>query len=80
MGTLEKMAKSYSEIVGGILEDYGVSGEKEKIYQSFKSGVDQQVAEYRMFLKQDQRKCGFCIEYNFKRNIKRIFEYFSGSV
>ena len=56
------MAKSYSEIVGGILEDYGVSGEKEKIYQSFKSGVDQQVAEYRMFLKQDQRKCGFCIE------------------
>ncbi len=58
METLEKMAKSYSEIVGGILEDYGVSGEKEKIYQSFKSGVDQQVAEYRMFLKQDQRLTG----------------------
>ena len=45
METLEKVAKSYSEIVGGILEDYGVSGEKEKIYQSYKSGVDQQVAE-----------------------------------
>lgn len=58
METLEKMAKSYSEIVGGILEDYGVSGEKEKIYQSFKSGVDQQVDEYRMFLKQDQRLTG----------------------
>ena len=39
METLEKIAKSYSEVVGGILEDYGVSGEKEKIYQSFKSGV-----------------------------------------
>lgn len=58
METLEKVAKSYSEIVGGILEDYGVSGEKEKIYQSFKSGVDQQVVEYRMFLKQDHRLTG----------------------
>ena len=56
--TLEKMAKSYSEVVGGILEGYGVSGEKEKIYQSFKSGVDQQVDEYRMFLKQDQKFTG----------------------
>lgn len=56
--TLEKIAKSYSEVVGGILEDYGVSGEKEKIYQSFKSGVEQQVAEYRMFLKQDRRLTG----------------------
>ncbi len=56
--TLEKMAKSYSEVVGGILEDYGVSGEKEKIYQSFKSGVGQQVDEYRMFLKQDQKSTG----------------------
>lgn len=52
--TLEKTAKSYSEIVGGILEDYGVSGEKEKIYQSFKSGVDQKVAEYRDFLEQNK--------------------------
>lgn len=51
--TLEKAAKSYSEIVGGILEDYGVSGEKEKIYQSFKSGVDQKVAEYRDFLEKN---------------------------
>lgn len=58
METLEKIAKSYSEVVGGILEDYGVSGEKEKIYQSFKSGVEQQVAEYRSFLKQDQRLIG----------------------
>ena len=56
--TLEKMAKSYSEVVGGILEGYGVSGEKEKIYQSFKSGVGQQVDEYRMFLKQDQKSTG----------------------
>lgn len=58
METLEKMAKSYSEIVGGILEDYGVSGEKEKIYQSIKSGVEQQVDEYRRFLKQDQGLTG----------------------
>ena len=43
-----------SEIVGGILEDYGVSGEKEKIYQSFKSGVDQKAAEYRTFLEQNK--------------------------
>ena len=48
--TLERMAKSYSEIVGGILEDYGVSGEKEKICQSFKNGVEQKVTEYRDFL------------------------------
>ena len=52
--TLERAAKSYSEIVGGILEDYGVSGEKEKIYQSFKSGVDQKAAEYRTFLEQNK--------------------------
>lgn len=52
--TLERAAKSYSEIVGGILEDYGVSGEKEKIYQSFKSGVDQKAAEYRSFLEQNK--------------------------
>lgn len=52
--TLERTAKSYSEIVGGILEDYGVYGEKEKIYQSFKNGVDQKTAEYRTFLEQNK--------------------------
>lgn len=52
--TLERAAKSYSEIVGGILEGYGVSNEKEKIYQSFKDGVDQKVAQYRSFLAKNQ--------------------------
>ena len=52
--TLERMAKSYSEIVGGILEDYGVSGEKEKICQSFKNGVEQKVTEYRDFLEHNK--------------------------
>ena len=52
--TLERAARSYSETVGGILEDYGVSGEKEKIYQSFKSGVDQKAAEYRTFLEENK--------------------------
>lgn len=52
--TLERAAGSYSGIVGGILEDYGVSDEKDKIYQSFKSGVDQKAAEYRTFLEQNK--------------------------
>ncbi len=51
---LERAAKSYSEIVGGILEGYGVSNEKEKIYQSFKDDVDQKVAQYRSFLAKNQ--------------------------
>ncbi len=51
---LEGAARNYSETVGSILEDYGVSGEKEKIYQSFKKGVDQKAAEYRTFLEQNK--------------------------
>lgn len=54
--TLEKIAKGYSEVVGGLLEDYGVIGEKEKIYQSFKSGVEQQVDEYRTYSGSIRRK------------------------
>ena len=56
--SLEKIAKTYSEIVGGILEDYGVSGEKEKIYQSFKSGVEQKVDEYRKLLEENHNFAG----------------------
>lgn len=56
--TLERTAKSYSEIVGGILEGCGVSGEKEKICQSFKSGVEQKVAKYREFLEQNRGSTG----------------------
>ncbi|MDE6830377.1 MAG: hypothetical protein K2P34_08640, partial [Lachnospiraceae bacterium] len=56
--TLERTAKSYSEIVGGILEGCGVSGEKEKICQSFKSGVEQKVAKYREFLEQNRGATG----------------------
>lgn len=51
---LEKAAESYADTVGGILEGYGVPGEKEKIYESFKSGVDQKAAEYRAFLEQNR--------------------------
>lgn len=57
--TLEKEAKSYSDIIGGILEDYGSFGEKEKIYQSFKNGVAQKVEEYREILKENR---GFTAE------------------
>lgn len=51
---LENAAKGYAEAVGGILEEYGVPGEKEKIYESFKSGVEQKAAEYRAFLEQNR--------------------------
>lgn len=51
---LEKAAESYAGTVGGILEGYGVPDEKEKIYESFKSGVDQKAAEYRAFLEQNR--------------------------
>ena len=51
---LEDAAKGYAEAVGGILEEYGVPGEKEKIYESFKSGVEQKAAEYGAFLEQNR--------------------------
>ncbi len=56
--TLERTAKSYAAIIGGILEDYGVSGEKEKIYQSYKSGAKQKLSEYREFLEQNRGFAG----------------------
>ncbi|MCI8638888.1 MAG: hypothetical protein HFG41_07030 [Coprococcus sp.] len=50
---LEGAAREYSETVGGILERYGVTGETQKIYESFKSGVEERIDEYRAFLKQN---------------------------
>lgn len=52
--TLERSAKEYADIVGGLLENCGVSGEREKIYLSFKSGVEERVSEYREFLKSNE--------------------------
>ena len=52
--TLERTAKSYASVVGGILEDYGVPGEKEKIYQSYKSCAEQKTADYKAFLEQNR--------------------------
>lgn len=50
---LESAAREYAETVGGILGKYGVSGETEKIYESFKNGVEGRVSEYRDFLRQN---------------------------
>lgn len=52
--TLKRTAGEYAELVGGILEEYGVSEQKEKLYESFKSGVEELAAGYRQFLKENK--------------------------
>lgn len=47
---LDRAADKYAEIVGGILEKNGVSGEKEKLSQAFKKSVEDRTAQYREFL------------------------------
>ncbi len=46
----EELAKGYSEVVGGFLEQNGLSGEKEKIYQSVIDGVNNKAKEYEAYL------------------------------
>lgn len=46
----EILAKSYSEVVGGFLEQNGLVGEKEKIYQSVIDGVSKKATEYEEYL------------------------------
>ncbi len=46
----EELAKSYSEVVGGFLEQNGLVGEKEKIYQSVIDGVNNKAKEYEEYL------------------------------
>ena len=47
---LDEIATGYSEIVGGFLEQNGLSGEKEKIYQSVIDGVNNKSKEYEDYL------------------------------
>ncbi len=52
--TLKRTAGEYAELVGGILKEYGVSGEKEKLFASFQSGVEELTDRYRQFLKENE--------------------------
>lgn len=51
--TLERTANEYADLVGGALEKYGVSGEREKIYQSYKNSVNECSDAYKDFLDQN---------------------------
>lgn len=46
----EELAKGYSNAVGGFLEQNGLSGEKERIYQSVINNVDNRAREYEEYL------------------------------
>lgn len=51
--TLERTASEYADFVGGTLEKYGVFGEREKIYQSYKNSVNERSDAYMDFLHQN---------------------------
>lgn len=52
-GALEEMATAYADIVGGFLGANGVSGERNKIYQSFIDGVNGKSAAYQEYLSEN---------------------------
>lgn len=56
--TAVKMADKYAEIVGGIQEKNGVSGEKEKLAKAYRESVEARAAQYREFLKENQEFTG----------------------
>lgn len=47
---IEEIAGGYSDIVGDFFEQNGVSGKKEKIYNSIVNGVKNKVEEYQKYL------------------------------
>lgn len=47
---VDRASDKYAEIVEGILDKNGVSGEKEKLSQAFKRSVQERAAQYREFL------------------------------
>lgn len=49
---VERAADKYAEIVDGILNKNGVSGEKEKLSHAFKRSVEERAAQYREFLQE----------------------------
>lgn len=56
--TVNRAADKYAEIVGGILEKNGVSGEKEKLSQAFRKSVEDRAAQYREYLQADPEFTG----------------------
>lgn len=55
---VERAADKYAEIVGGILEKNGVSGEKEKLSSAYRESVETRAAQYREFLRENQEFTG----------------------
>lgn len=47
----DKLAQSFSDEMGDFFEENGVSGDKESIYQSVLSAVDQRASQYADFIK-----------------------------
>lgn len=56
--TVTRSAEQYAEIVGGILEKNGVSGEREKLSQAYKMSVESRTSQYREFLKENSEFTG----------------------
>lgn len=56
--TVTRSAEKYAEIVGGILEKNGVTGEKEKLSQAYKKSVEARASQYREFLKENREFTG----------------------
>lgn len=52
--SLERTSEEYAEIVSGILEKNGASGEKEKLSEAYRRSVEERAAEYREFLRENQ--------------------------
>lgn len=57
-GAVKEVAKGYAEVVGGFLEENGMSGEKEKIYHSVINSVNDRIDEYRTYLSENKDPAG----------------------
>ena len=51
--TIKEMAQSYTDIVGGFLEENGMAQEKEKIYQSMIAAANEKAATYEKYLSEN---------------------------
>lgn len=52
--TKERLARNFSDEVGGVFKEYGVSAEKEDIYHSVLSGIDARVSDYSAFIQSNK--------------------------
>lgn len=50
----ERLARNVADKVGGVFEEYGVAGEKERLYQSVLAQIDQRAQQYTNFMQSNR--------------------------